>query len=63
MRNAGHVVTKESLSEQALGRKLTSYDRSIDMHISKLRRKLAPGSKGRALIKTVRSIGYQFTGV
>lgn len=63
VRNAGQVVTKETLSEQGLGRELMSYDRSIDMHISKLRRKLEKTSNDQALIKTVRSVGYQFTGV
>ncbi len=56
MHRAGHVVSKESLSEQALGRKLARYDRSIDMHIAAIRRKL--GTDG-ALIKTVRGVGYQ----
>lgn len=59
MRNAGHVVSKETLSEQGLGRKLARYDRSIDMHISKLRRKLGPGEDDQSLIQTVRGIGYQ----
>lgn len=58
MREAGHVVTKESLTEQALGRKLTLYDRSIDMHVSNLRRKLGPGPERSPRIKTVRSVGY-----
>jgi DNA-binding response OmpR family regulator len=62
IRNTGRVVTKEDLSEQALGRKLTHYDRSIDMHVSKLRRKLGSGPDGQPLIQTVRGIGYQFTG-
>ncbi len=61
--NAGKVVTKETLSEQALGRKLMTYDRSIDVHVSKLRRKLAPEPNRHDLIKTIRSIGYQFTGI
>ncbi|MEN8179563.1 MAG: response regulator transcription factor [Pseudomonadota bacterium] len=59
VRNAGRVVTKESLSEMVLGRKLTAYDRSIDMHISKLRRKLEQGQDGESIIQTVRGIGYQ----
>lgn len=59
IRNVGHVVSKETLSEQALGRKLARYDRSIDMHISKLRRKLGPGLDDQPLIQTVRGMGYQ----
>lgn len=63
VRNAGQVVTKETLSERALGRKLERYDRSVDMHLSKLRRKLGTGPEGQPFIQTVRGIGYQFTGV
>jgi two-component system OmpR family response regulator len=61
LREAGRVVSKADLSEQALGRKLAHYDRSIDMHLSKLRRKLGAAADGRPLIETVRSMGYQFT--
>ena len=63
VRNAGQVVTKKTLSEQALGRKLTRYDRSVDMHLSKLRRKLGTDEEGLSPIQTVRGVGYQFTGV
>ena len=42
MRSAGQVISRESMTEQALGRKLVPYDRSIDTHISNLRRKLEP---------------------
>ena len=61
MREAGHVVSKAELSRRALGRELTHYDRSIDMHLSKLRRKLGAAADGRPLIETVRGMGYQFT--
>jgi len=61
LREAGHVVSKAELSERALGRKLAHYDRSIDMHLSKLRRKLGAEADGRHLIETVRGMGYQFT--
>jgi DNA-binding response OmpR family regulator len=40
MRATGQVITREAMTEQALGRKLVPYDRSIDTHISNLRRKL-----------------------
>lgn len=56
-KNAGKLVDKETLSEQALGKKLTDYDRSIDMHLSKLRQKL--GDDTQQLIQTVRGKGYQ----
>jgi two-component system response regulator CpxR len=61
LREAGHVVSKAELSERALGRKLTRYDRSIDMHLSSLRKKLGPLPNGVDRIKTVRSVGYQYT--
>lgn len=60
-RHAGHVVSKVDLTEQALGRKLTRYDRSIDMHMSKLRTKLGLLDDGRSPIQTVRGVGYQLT--
>ena len=56
---AGRVVDKESLSQQALGRALSAYDRSIDVHVSKIRKKLAARG-GDKLIVSVRGIGYQF---
>jgi len=57
---AGKVVDKETLSQQALGRPLAAYDRSIDVHVSKIRKKLAEHG-GDKLIVSVRGIGYQFT--
>ena len=60
VRNAGHVISKEELSQQVLGRKLESYDRSVDMHVSNLRRKLGPLADGEERIKTVRGVGYQY---
>lgn len=57
--NAGRVVSKETLSHSALGRELSAYDRSIDVHISKIRKKLA-GLGGDNLIASVRGSGYQF---
>lgn len=57
--NAGTVVSKELLSEKALGRALSAYDRSIDVHISKIRRKLA-ALGGHNLIVSVRGSGYQY---
>ncbi len=61
LREAGHVVSKEELSDRALGRELTRYDRSIDMHLSSLRKKLGPLANGEERIKTVRGVGYQYT--
>jgi len=61
LREAGHVVSKAELSERALGRELTRYDRSIDMHLSSLRKKLGSLANGEERIKTVRGVGYQYT--
>jgi two-component system response regulator CpxR len=61
LRQAGHVVKKEDLSENVLERRLSPYDRSLDMHISNLRKKLGPRGDGTDRIKTVRSVGYIYT--
>lgn len=58
--SAGHVVSKADLSRQALGRELGRWDRSIDMHISNLRRKLGELPQGGERIMTVRGLGYQY---
>jgi two-component system response regulator CpxR len=60
---AGKVVRKDDLSESVLERKLSPYDRSLDMHISNLRKKLGPRSDGSDRIKTIRSVGYIYTVV
>lgn len=61
MREAGNVLSKTKLSERALGRKLDRYDRSLDMHVSSLRRKLGLLPDGQERIKTVRGVGYQYS--
>jgi DNA-binding response OmpR family regulator len=58
--NAGQVVSKEDMSEQVLGRRLGRYDRSLDMHVSNLRKKLGPAPNSQERIKTVRGIGYLY---
>ena len=57
MRNAGRVVSRDGLMESLYNRKATPFDRSIDMHVSHLRRKL---ESSRPVIKTIRGVGYQF---
>jgi two-component system response regulator CpxR len=57
MRAAGRVVSRDDLMEELYGRKATPFDRSVDMHISHLRKKL---ESDKPLIKTVRGVGYQF---
>jgi two-component system, OmpR family, response regulator CpxR len=57
MRGAGRVLSRDALMENFYNRKATPFDRSIDMHISHLRKKL---ERGDDLIKTIRGVGYQF---
>lgn len=60
MRSAGSVVSRNELSQAALYRRANSFDRSLDVHISNLRRKLGPAPGGGDRIKTVRGVGYQY---
>lgn len=56
--SAGHVVRREDLVRSTLGRELSVFDRSIDMHISHLRKKLGHQIGDTERIKTVRGVGY-----
>jgi DNA-binding response OmpR family regulator len=58
MRSAGRVVTREELAKIVLVRVFDPFDRSIDMHVSNLRKKLSHGSNGSEWIKTIRGAGY-----
>ena len=57
---AGQMVTREFLSEQVLGRRLSPFDRSLDTHVGNVRRKLGCGADGAPLIRTIRGRGYQY---
>lgn len=59
LRHAGRVVTREQLTETALGRKLGSFDRVIDVHVSNIRKKLGANHAGER-IKSIRGAGYLF---
>jgi DNA-binding response OmpR family regulator len=61
LRAAGHVVTREHLAQSVLGRDLGAYDRSMDMHVSRLRKKLGHKYKGIDRIKTIRGVGFIYT--
>lgn len=61
IKNAGKIVKKEDLSLNVLERKLSPLDRSLDMHISNLRKKLGARAGGEERIKTIRSVGYIYT--
>ncbi len=60
LRGAGQVISRETLCEQGLGRPLQRFDRSIDTHVSSLRKKLGNKPDGAARIKAVRGQGYIF---
>jgi two-component system response regulator CpxR len=59
MREAGHILSREHLTDAVLGRKLGPFDRVIDVHVSNLRRKLGVAQDGQR-IKAVRGSGYLF---
>lgn len=61
IQDAGKVVKKDVLSLNVLERKLSPFDRSLDMHISNLRKKLGKRKNGQERIKTIRSVGYIYT--
>ncbi len=58
---AGKVVTREDIAKLALGKEYSPFDRSIDMHVSNLRKKLGDHADGIERIKSVRGIGYIYT--
>lgn len=60
LQHQGEVVSKRDLYISALNREPVQHDRSIDMHVSNLRRKLGPRSDGEPRIETIRGIGYQY---
>ncbi|ATC95819.1 response regulator transcription factor [Pseudoalteromonas tunicata] len=59
LKNAGEIISKEQISEQVLGRRLAAFDRSIDMHVSNIRKKIAEHISDER-IKTIRGTGYIF---
>lgn len=56
----GKVVEKNQLAEEAMSRSLTLFDRSLDMHLSNLRKKLGVHDDGQTRIKTIRGVGYMY---
>jgi DNA-binding response OmpR family regulator len=57
LKRTGQVISREELAQAIFGRPLNANDRSIDVHISNLRRKLGSGAR----IKAIRGVGYVFT--
>ncbi len=58
VRNPGQILSRELLSLEILGKRLTPYDRAIDMHISNLRKKLPERNDNQPWFKTLRGRGY-----
>jgi len=61
IRNAGQIVTRDKLTKVVLDRVLSPYDRSIDVHVSNVRKKLGSNRCGTERIKAIRGVGYVYT--
>lgn len=61
--HAGEVVSRETLQREVLEREYTPFDRSIDTHVSNLRKKLGPSGTGIERIRAIRGTGYMFSAV
>lgn len=62
VKNAGRVLTRDQLMDMTRGRQLDAFDRAVDAQIVRLRRKIETDAKHPQLVKSVRGIGYVFTG-
>jgi DNA-binding response OmpR family regulator len=62
IQSAGQILSREQLAKVALGRTLGTFDRSIDNHVSNLRKKLGPLNGDTDRIRSVRGAGYLYTG-
>lgn len=62
VQSAGQIISREQLAKVALGRTLGAFDRSIDNHVSNLRKKLGPFADGTERIRSVRGSGYTYAG-
>jgi len=58
--SAGRVLSRDQLLEKVHGQGWAAYDRSVDVHISRIRQKIEEDPRRPALLKTVRGVGYQF---
>jgi DNA-binding response OmpR family regulator len=63
LRNRGSVLTREELVRAALGRHLGALDRSVDVHISRLRKKIIESGAGGTHIKAIRGVGYIYAAL
>jgi DNA-binding response OmpR family regulator len=62
VQSAGQIISRDKLAQVALGRELGAFDRSIDNHISNLRKKLGQLPDGSERIRSVRGSGYLYAG-
>lgn len=62
MTSRGRVLSRDRLLQDLRGLDADAYDRSIDMLVSRLRKKLGDDSRSPRFVKTVRGAGYQFVG-
>jgi len=63
LQSSGQLVTRDTISQECLGRRLVAFDRSIDMHVSNIRKKLGLSQAGEDRIKTIRGTGYQYVAI
>jgi two-component system response regulator CpxR len=63
LKTPGEIVSREEITTEVLGRPIGLYDRSADVHISNLRKKLGPHFNGGDRIKTVRGLGYRYASL
>ncbi len=62
VQSAGQIISRDKLAQIALGRELGTFDRSVDNHVSNLRKKLGPLADGVERIRSVRGSGYIYAG-
>jgi two-component system phosphate regulon response regulator OmpR len=62
LRHPGRVLSRETLMDLTRGRNLEAFDRTIDAQVARLRKKIEEDVANPQLIKSVRGIGYVFTG-
>jgi two-component system response regulator CpxR len=60
LEHSNNLISKEELTELALERQFTLFDRAIDMHVSNVRKKIGINIHGETYIKTVRGLGYKY---
>ena len=62
LRNAKRILSRDQLSQLVFKRDWSPLERTVDHHIAKLRKKIEPEGEAPRLIKSVRGVGYVFTG-